>query len=351
MNARPLDAAEGYRLYRLTQGEATLDEINDHLRGISLRPVSRRMLVHYQRLYRHGYESYIPINRLDIALAGEDAWSEELHARYPELSVATPAEAIWNLQSHPVLVESLGVSTATIISEVVPSAGTPVVLKLRASGIERSGSVIRSEKRAGRFHVAFDPYTSVPLAPPDSAVRAQIRFTIPEPALNLSAITDIFLATDRFLVLADPHREHLVRVRAVSLNSPLELVVQGADTLIPVLAVAWLVVQIRKKWYEGTEAKYRAQGIQIDNEQRRAAIQKEADAMLKRQLEEEVELDADDVEILTDLAQPPHLPLGDPGTPQRRRLSDIGRAALELPPETAITVEDSSENARPRSGS
>lgn len=134
MNARPLDAAEGYRLYRLTQGEATLDEINDHLRGISLRPVSRRMLVHYQRLYRHGYESYIPINRLDIALAGEDAWSEELHARYPELSVATPAEAIWNLQSHPVLVESLGVSTATIISEVVPSAGTPVVLKLRASG-------------------------------------------------------------------------------------------------------------------------------------------------------------------------------------------------------------------------
>lgn len=345
LNARPLDAAEGYRLYRRTDGTATLDEINEHLRGLSLRPVSKRMLVHYQRLYRHGYESYIPINRLDIALAGEDAWSEELHARYPELSEATPAEAIWNLRSHPVLVESLGVSTATITSESVPSAGTPVVLRLLASGIERTGTVVRAEKKAGRFHMAFDPYTSVPIAPLDSAVRATIRFAIPQTALNLSALADILLATERFLVLADPQREHLVRVRTVSLNSPLEVVVQGATTLTPVLAVAWLLVEVRKKWYEGTEAKYRAHGLKIDNEQRRAAIQKEADAGIKKALEAEVDLESDDVEILSMVAEAAQLPLGDPGTPDRRRLSDIGQAALELPADTTITIDEDPVNS------
>ena len=61
MAARSIDAAEGYRAYMEHNAALELDEINEHLRGLGLREVSPRMLLHYRRLYRHGYRSYIPI--------------------------------------------------------------------------------------------------------------------------------------------------------------------------------------------------------------------------------------------------------------------------------------------------
>ena len=128
-------AAEGYRLFRQTNRAVTLDEVNEHLRGLGLREVSPRMLVHYERLYRHGYSSYVPINRLDIALAGEDAWSDELQARYPEIAQPTPAEIIWDGRVRDVQVLSLGISTATITGDEIPRAGLPVVLRLLSTGI------------------------------------------------------------------------------------------------------------------------------------------------------------------------------------------------------------------------
>lgn len=63
MAARPIDAAEGYRIYRAYGGAIELDEINEALRGMGLRPVSPRMYLHYRRMAQHGYETYVPINR------------------------------------------------------------------------------------------------------------------------------------------------------------------------------------------------------------------------------------------------------------------------------------------------
>lgn len=80
MVARPIDAAEGYELFLRHDGRVELDEINEYLRGIGLREVSPRMYSHYQKLKRYGYESYIPINRLDLAVAGEYAWSDDMRA-------------------------------------------------------------------------------------------------------------------------------------------------------------------------------------------------------------------------------------------------------------------------------
>lgn len=85
MAARPIDAAEGYRIYRAYGGAIELDEINEALRGMGLRPVSPRMYLHYRRMAQHGYETYVPINRFDIAVASDHAWSEDLRARYPEI--------------------------------------------------------------------------------------------------------------------------------------------------------------------------------------------------------------------------------------------------------------------------
>jgi hypothetical protein len=110
-------------LFLQHSGEVELDEINEYLRGIGLRPVSPRMLVHYRRLYEHGYRSYIPINRFDIARAGDHAWSEELRARYPEIRRSFPAEITWEGGTYDATVETLGIATATVVTEPTPPAG------------------------------------------------------------------------------------------------------------------------------------------------------------------------------------------------------------------------------------
>jgi len=127
MPARPIDAAEGYRLYTRHDGRIELDEINEYLRGRDLREVSPRMLTHYRRLRQHGFESYIPINRFDIAVAGEHAWSEDLRSRYGEIAQPAPGQALWDAEWHAVTIESSGSATASIVGAASPSAGgTPV---------------------------------------------------------------------------------------------------------------------------------------------------------------------------------------------------------------------------------
>lgn len=333
MAARPIDAAEGFRFFRRLGGRVQLDEINEHLRGLGLREISPRMLIHYRRLFRHGYESYIPINRLDIALAGEDAWSEELQARYPEIAQEVEGEAIWGAQVRPVSIESLGVSTATIVGRDIPPAGVPVVLRLVNSGIERSGSVTRSDRDTGRFHVAFDPYTSVPLAPVNSPFVAALEFDLPSGSQNLSAIADVLLSLDRFLVRADPSRSALARVNRFSMSSPIEVFISGSQVLLASLSVVSLVVLLRKQWHEGTKSKYEAQGIHLDNEQRRANAQSETDAELRKALEQEI--GREEAPILESISQP-HLPLGEPDSQERQQLADAAQAALELPIATEI---------------
>jgi hypothetical protein len=314
-----------------------LDEINEYLRTLGLREVSPRMHIHYRRLHRHGYDSYIPINRLDIALAGDDAWSDELQARYPEVSQPFDAELIWNASITRVTVESLGVSTATVRTEAVPRTGEPVVLRLLTARIERGGTVIRADRAASRIHVAFDPFHSVPLAPADAPAASSVSIQLPDNAKNLAAITDVVLKLDRFLIRADTSRKSLTRIRSFSMASPLEFLLAGSEALIAALAVLGAIVLLRKQWYEGTKSKYEAEGIHLDNEQRRSAAQTSADEDLKRALDAEV--GAADPKMLKSLAQP-GLPVGDPASPQRQQLADIAKAAIDLPQSTSVQFLD-----------
>jgi len=340
MVARSIDAAEGYRLFQRFSGTVTLDEINEYLRGLGLRGVSPRMLVHYQRLYRHDYRSYLPINRLDIALAGEDAWSDELQARYPEIAQPTGAEVIWNARVYEAQVTSLGVSTATVLGDEVPTAGSSVVLRLLTTGIERTGLVTRSDRASGLFHIAFDPFTSVPLAPENSPVTARLRVELPDSAENLVAIADVILSLDRFLVRADLSRTSLTRVRRVSMSSPLDIVIVGGDLLGAAIAILGAVIVLRKRWYEGTKTKYEARGIYLDNLQRVKSAQKEADTELGKILHDEV--NKEEAPLLGSLEQP-ELPLGSPNSLERQQLSDAAQSALDLP--ASIEIEPMSGDA------
>lgn len=231
MAARPIDAAEGYRIYRAHGGAIELDEINEALRGMGLRPVSIRMYIHYQRMAQHGYEAYVPINRFDIAIAADHAWSDDLRARYPEIRRPVAAEIVWMGESDPAVVEGLGTSTATVRTDARIPADANVVLRLSATGIEKVGKVIRADPRVGLYHIAFDPYTSVPLASRDEAERARLIFHLPDESHNVVALSDLLLKLERLLFLASrPEPTSLMRVSHLALRNPIDIVLTCAST-------------------------------------------------------------------------------------------------------------------------
>ncbi len=338
MTARPIDAAEGYKLFVSHSGAIELDEINEYLRGVDLRPVSPRMLVHYRRLFQHGYRSYITINRFDIAVASDHAWSDEQRARYAEIAQSVPAEVIWGAARYPAEVSGLGAATATVWSSPVPQAGTSLVLHLQMTGIERTGTVVRSDPQSGRFHVAFDPYTSVPVAPHDSHFSANVAFALSDDAESVVAINDLMLKLDRLLIESATGQQELVRVSRLSMNSPLELLLIGGPVVALAVCVLNKVIVARKNWYEGTKEKYEAEGIQLDNDQKRRNAQLEADRELRRTLR--VELHSHEGTPQLDELATPGLRVGDPESPERLRLVQAAEAAIDLPIDTSAEAID-----------
>ncbi len=61
-------AQVGWALYKASHPRASIETINLVLGGQNLPPISDRMYDHYRRLERHGYETYVPINELDMAV-------------------------------------------------------------------------------------------------------------------------------------------------------------------------------------------------------------------------------------------------------------------------------------------
>ncbi|HEX7100126.1 MAG TPA: hypothetical protein VF377_12905 [Acidimicrobiia bacterium] len=339
MAARPIDAAEGYRIYRAYGGAIELDEINEALRGMGLRPVSPRMYLHYRRMAQHGYETYVPINRFDIAVASDHAWSEDLRARYPEIRQPVAAEIIWMGESDPANVEGLGTSTATVRADAKIPADANVVLRLSATGIERVGRVVRADPRIGLYHIAFDPYTSVPLASADEAERARLIFRLPDESHSVVALSDLLLKLERLLFLASRRESpSLVRVSHLTLENPIDIQLVGAlyGGVFAVTKLLEKLAQIRKTWHEGGKVKAEKQGIELDNMLKRRQLELDTASTLAKAVDDE--FDADETPLLDGL-QSEDLPKGDKGSSERRRLIDTVQAALELPPDIDVEAE------------
>jgi hypothetical protein len=61
-------AQMGWAMYRAADPRPSIEDINLALGGQGLPTISDRMYDHYRRLERHGYEAYLPINELDMAV-------------------------------------------------------------------------------------------------------------------------------------------------------------------------------------------------------------------------------------------------------------------------------------------
>ncbi len=328
MTARPIDGAEGYALFLRHDGNIELDEINEYLRGIGMREVQPRMLQHYRKLQRYGYDSYITQNRLDLAVAGEHAWSDDMRAQYAEVRQDVPARLIHQGRSSEVRVDRLGTASASIITDDPPPSGHHVVLQLLATGIERLAVVTRTDRESRRCHLLFDTYSSLPVAPADSPYSARITFDLPDASANVVAISDVMLRLERALTRLDRRGDEIVRISRMRLASPFEIQITGNELIYTFLAIATALTTLRLTWHQGTKAKYEAQGVALDNEQKRRQAEQDADSELVNAIEAEEE--ATDT-LLLDQLENDHFGKGAPGSMTRRQFIEAIRAMIALP--------------------
>lgn len=339
--ARPIDGAEGYRLFLEHDGQIELDEINEHLRGRGLRNLQPRSLTHFQKLRRYGYKTYVTQNRLDLAVAGESAWSDDMRAQYPEVRQSFPGQLLFDAQWHPVVVESLGTAAASVSGSLIPGAGTSVVLRLGATGIERTAMVSRHDPSASRADLVFDSFSSLPTAGDDSPFELVLTIPMEDESENLVALSDLLVRIERLVTRLNLGTDEIPRVASLSKSSPLTLALIG-DVALPVVG-SFIVtaVGVRYAWYQGTKTKYEAKGIQIDNEQKRRKVQQEADAELLAALESE---EAEEETPRLDEFRVDGLEKGEPDSMTRRSFIDACRAVIALP--VQLIAQYSARNAR-----
>lgn len=67
-NASARAARDGWLIYTSSNPPPSRDEINGLLESRRVSPISKRTYDHYGRLARHGYDHYVPINELDMAV-------------------------------------------------------------------------------------------------------------------------------------------------------------------------------------------------------------------------------------------------------------------------------------------
>ena len=84
------DTEEGYRLLQTADFSYDLDELNDELARRGFAPVSERTFRHYRKLRRYGWDSYLPINQLDVKTLSDPIWNRAARGGRLMYDVAAP---------------------------------------------------------------------------------------------------------------------------------------------------------------------------------------------------------------------------------------------------------------------
>lgn len=90
------DAQYGWELFKESGYALSFAELNDALRSNGMNAVSLRMFQHYHKLFRYGYEEYLPINQLDVKTLQNPVWDAATRNRYAlrEISIAVKLRLI-----------------------------------------------------------------------------------------------------------------------------------------------------------------------------------------------------------------------------------------------------------------
>lgn len=90
------DAQYGWELFKESGYALSFAELNDALRSNGMNAVSLRMFQHYHKLFRYGYEEYLPINQLDVKTLQNPVWDAATRNRYAlrEISIVVKLRLI-----------------------------------------------------------------------------------------------------------------------------------------------------------------------------------------------------------------------------------------------------------------
>ncbi len=295
-NARPRDAQAGWQIYRESGYQATLEEINAGLMRRGFSPIRQRTYDHYRKLYRYGYQRYVPINVVDVETHRSPPWGSPLRSRYRPRPAHIDVQLVIVTETRTVTVDAQTVELSN--AEVSIRVATEVIAGLTDIGIASLEGVhvlvafeaARHEPaRSAEVELVFpepdQPFTILTLAfltpmqksevpdqvlMPAGVVTVSLEVVDPSsPDVLVRTLTALFEAFDASRVLTDEvlgklDREArlalpVVTVSQLTMSSPLVVVVAGAEA---VLGFVWWqirgLLKLRQQWYAGSVLKSRA---------------------------------------------------------------------------------------------
>lgn len=124
------DSEAGWERYREAGYSLSLDEINSSLLAAGRSPIAPRTYNHYKKLHRYGYESYLPINQLDVKTLADPIWDQATRSRFLPMSIHEQVEV--RFLSEDTMSDLTGLATELSEGE------TTVKLKIKAEALPQT---------------------------------------------------------------------------------------------------------------------------------------------------------------------------------------------------------------------
>lgn len=310
MTARYEDALEGWEIFKESGYSVSLTEINAELRRRGLRAVSGRMFQHYHKLFRYGYEEYLPINQLDVKTLENPVWDAAVRKRYAfrEASVDVDVRLLARdelltfrglasrISDSTMVVRFSDGSAVAYFSEHKRRRETPLDILLIATGELLRGSLdsiyIEMRRDVAVLRINLDNPSLVDdlgLRQPLDERRLRITIEPRRADVFLGDIVQSFywifqgieaarVASEDILLSFDPQRQYGLppsRIRTISLSSPLRIdLLTNAPTVVLALGVVRALLALRNSFLEADNESSEATQREADERVQTAIAQR-----------------------------------------------------------------------------
>ena len=295
MPASVRDAQYGWELFKQSGYSLSLAEINRDLRRAGFRQISQRMFQHYHKLFRYGYEEYLPINQLDVRTLANPVWDAATRNRYAfrEVSIEVDLRLIHRKRFVTFRGLATRISDAVVVVRLTGEEAEEVAAaKIKASDqraevvFRQTGEILlgviesvyaEARNKVVMFRIGFSDVGSVetlalrkPLGVRTLRIEIQPRREKVYLADVVQSLYWVFqsieaarAAGDEILLDIEKGNDFALpatRVTRLSLQSPFQLeLLASAPAILLVLMYVRRLIRLRKEFFEGSVAKQQAE--------------------------------------------------------------------------------------------